>query len=83
MLDTTRKNAHTVFKEIKQDIRTFDFIWQLGMLLVNAHITRCLTNHVGLQQTVITNMCKVLEVAESPKVRDVSMQNASDKNRCH
>ena len=34
MLDTTRTNAHTVFKEIKHDIRTFDFIWQLGMLLV-------------------------------------------------
>ena len=82
MLDTTRTNAHTVFKEIKHDIRTFDFIWQLGMLLVNAHITCHLANPVGLQQTVITKMRKVL-VAESPKAADVSMQDASDRNRCH
>ena len=27
MLDTARTNAHTVFQEIKHDIRTFDFIW--------------------------------------------------------
>ena len=27
LLDTARTNAHTVFKEIKHDIRTFDFIW--------------------------------------------------------
>ena len=52
MPDTARTNAHTVFKEIKHDIRTFDFIWQLGMLLVNAHITGRLANPVGLQQTV-------------------------------
>ena len=32
---------NTVYKEIKQDIRTFYFIWQLGMLLVNVHLTRC------------------------------------------
>ena len=83
MLDTSRKNAHKVFKEIKQDIRTFDLIWQLGMLLVNAHITRRLTNHVGLQQTVIKNMYKILKVAESPKAGDVSIQDASDRNRCH
>ena len=51
MLDTASTNAHTVFKEIKHDIRTFDFIWQLGMLLVNAYITCCLANPVGLQQT--------------------------------
>ena len=67
MLDTARTNAHTVFKEIKHDIRTFDFIWQLGMLLVNTHITRRSANNVGLQQTVITKMCKVLKVAESLK----------------
>ena len=53
MLDTARTNARTVFKEIKHDICTFDFIWELGKLLVNAHITRCLANPVGLQQTVI------------------------------
>ena len=53
MLDTARTNARTVFEEIKHDIRTFDFIWELGKLLVNAHITRCLANPVGLQQTVI------------------------------
>ena len=50
MLDTVRTNAHTVFKEIKYDIRTFDFIWQLRMLLMNAHITRRLANPVWLQQ---------------------------------
>ena len=49
MLDTARTNAHTIFKEIKHDINTFDFIWQLGMLLVNAHITHRLANPVGLQ----------------------------------
>ena len=54
MIDTARTNAHTVFKEIKHDIRTFDFIWQLGMLVVNVHITRRLANSMGLQQTVIT-----------------------------
>ena len=27
MLDTARTNAHSVFKEIKHDICTFDFIW--------------------------------------------------------
>ena len=27
MLDTVRTNAHTIFKEIKHDICTFDFIW--------------------------------------------------------
>ena len=54
MPDTARTNAHTVFKEIKHDIRTFDFIWQLGMLVVNVHITRRLANSMGLQQTVIT-----------------------------
>ena len=37
---------------------------------------------MGLQQTVITKMRKVL-VAESPKAADVSMQDASDRNRCH
>ena len=47
MLDTTRTNANTVFNEIIHDIRTFDFIWQLGMLLANAHITRSLANPVG------------------------------------
>ena len=26
-LDTARTNTRTVFKEIKHDIRTFDFIW--------------------------------------------------------
>ena len=83
MLDTARTNAHTVFKEIKHDIRTFDFIWQLGMLLVNAQITRRLVNPVGLQQTVITKMRRVLKVAESPKAADVSTQGASDRNRCH
>ena len=67
MRDTARTNAHIVFKEIKHDIRTFDFIWQLGMLLVNTHITRRSANNVGLQQTVITKMCKVLKVAESLK----------------
>ena len=77
MLDTARTNAHTVFKEIKHDIRTFDFIWQLGMLLENALITRPLANPVGLQQTVIAKMRKVLKVAESLKVADVSMQDAS------
>ena len=50
MLDTVRTNAHTVFKEIKYDIRTFDFIWQLRMLLMNAHITRRLANPVWIQQ---------------------------------
>ena len=50
MLDTAHSNANTVFKKIKHDIHTFDFIWQLGMLLVNAHITHCLDNPVGLQQ---------------------------------
>ena len=50
MLDTVRTDAHTVFKEIKYDIRTFDFIWQLRMLLMNAHITRRLANPVWLQQ---------------------------------
>ena len=83
MLDTARTNAHTVFKEIKHDIRTFDFIWQLGMLLVNAQITRRLVNPVGLQQTVITKMRRVLKVAESPKAAEVNMQDASDRNRCH
>ena len=58
MLDTARTNAHTVFKEIKHDIRTFDFIWQLGMLVVNVHITRRLANSMGLQQTVITKCLK-------------------------
>ena len=48
MLDTVRTNAHTVFKEIKYDIRTFDFIWQLRMLFMNAHITGCLANPVWL-----------------------------------
>ena len=47
MLDTTRTNTNTVFNEIIHDIRTFDFIWQLRMLLVNAHITRSLANPVG------------------------------------
>ena len=79
MLDAARTNAHTIFKEIEHDIHTFDFIWQLEMLLVNAHIRR-LANPVGLQQTV---MCKVLKVAESPKAADVGMQDASDRNRCH
>ena len=37
---------------------------------------------MGLEQTVITKMRKVL-VAESPKAADVSMQDASDRNRCH
>ena len=83
MPDTARTNAHTVFKEIKHDIRTFDFIWQLGMLLVNAQITRRLVNPVGLQQTVITKIRRVLKVAESPKAADVSIQDASDRNRCH
>ena len=83
MLDTARTDANTVFQEIKHDIRTFDFIWQLGMLLVNAHIPCRLANPVGLQQTVITKMRKVLKVAESPKAADVSMQDASDRNRCH
>ena len=50
MLDTVRTDAHTVFKEIKYDIRTFDFIWQLRMLLMNAHITRRLANPVWIQQ---------------------------------
>ena len=53
------------------------------MLLVNAYITRRLANPVGLQQTVITKMRQVLKLAESPKEADVSMQDASDKNRCH
>ena len=82
MLDTSRTNAHTVFKEIKHDIRTFDFIWQLGMLLVNAHITRRVANPVGLQQTVVTKMRKVL-VAQPPKAADASLQDATDRNRCH
>ena len=77
MLDTARANAHTVFKEIKHDIRTFDFIWQLGMLLVNALIARLLANPVGLQQTVIAKMRKVLKVAESLKAADISIQDAS------
>ena len=46
MIDTARTNAHTVFKEIKHDILIFYFIWQLGMLLVNAHIIRRLANPV-------------------------------------
>ena len=50
---------------------------------MNTHITRRLDNPVGLQQTVITKMRKVLKVAESPKAADVSMQDASDRNRCH
>ena len=50
---------------------------------MNAHITRRLPNPVGLQQTVITKMRKVLKVADSPKAADVSMQDASDRNRCH
>ena len=84
MLDTARTNAYTAFREIKHEIRTFDFIWQLGMLLLNAHITRRLANPVGLQQTVITKILrKVLKVGELPKAADVSMQNASDRNRCH
>ena len=83
MLDTVRTNAHTVFKDIKHEIRSFDFIWQLGMLLVNAHITRRLDNPVGLQQRVITKMRRVLKVAESPKTAYVSMQDASDRNQCH
>ena len=82
MLDTARTNAHTVYKEIKHDIRTFDFIWQLGMLLVNAHITRRSANPVVLQQTVITKKSKVLKVAESPKVAYVSMQDASNRYWC-
>ena len=53
------------------------------MLLVNAHITHCLDNPVGLQQTVITKMCKVLKVAESPTATDISMQDASDRNCCY
>ena len=28
-------------------------------------------------------MRKVLKVADSPKAADVSMQDASDRNRCH
>ena len=83
MLDIARKNPHTVFKEIKLDIRTFNFIWQLGMLLVNVHITRHLANSVGLEQTVVTKMHKVSKVVESPKAADVSMYDASDRNRCH
>ena len=83
MLDTARTNAHTVFKKIKHDIHAFDFIWQFGMLLVNAHITRRLVNPVGLQQTVITKMRKALKVAESPKAAGISMEDASDRNRCH
>ena len=83
MLDIARKNAHKVFKEIKQDIRTFDFVWQLGMLLLNVPITRRLANSVGLEQTVVTKMHKVLKVVESPKAAEVSMLDASDRNRCH
>ena len=83
MLDTARTNAHIVFKEIKHDIRTFDFIWQLGKLLANAHITLRLDNPVGLQQTVIEKMRKVVKVTESLKATHVSMQDASDINRCH
>ena len=83
MLHTACTNAHTVFKEIKHDIPTFDIIWQLGMFLVNAHITRRLANRMGLQQTVKTKMHKVLKVAESPKAAGIIMQDASDRNRCH
>ena len=83
MLDTARTNAHTVFKEIKHDIRTFDFIWQLGMLLVNTNITRHLANPMRSQQTVTTKIRKILKVAESPEAADVSIPDASDRNRCH
>ena len=83
MIDTARTNAHTVFKEIKHDVLTFDFIWELGMLLVNAHIIRRLANPVELQQTIIIKMRKVLRVAESIKAAGVSMQDASDINWCH
>ena len=82
MLNTARTNAHTVYKEIKHDIRTFDFIQQLGMLLVNAHITRRSANPVVLQQTVITKKRKVLKVAESPKAAYVCMQDASNRYWC-
>ena len=83
MRDAARTNVHIVFKEIKHGIHTFDLIWQLGMLLVNTHITRRSTNIVGLQQIVITKMCKVLKVAESPKAVDVSMQDIGERNWCH
>ena len=83
MLDTARTNAHTVFKEIKHDIRTFDFIWQLRMLLVNAYIARHFAKPVDLQQTLITKMREILKVALPPKAADISMQDASDRNRCH
>ena len=83
MIDTARTNAHTVFKEIKHDVLTFDFIWELGMLLVTAHIIRCLANPVELQQTIIIKMRKVLRVAESIKAAGVSMQDASDINWRH
>ena len=83
MLDTAAQINAPFFKEIKHVICIFDFIWQLGMFLVNAYITRRLANPVGLQQTVITKIRQVLKLAESPKEADVSMQDASDKNRCH
>ena len=83
MLDTARTNAHTVFKEIKHDIRTFDFIWQLRILFVNANITRRFGNPVGLQQTIIIKIRQVFKVVESSKAADVSMQGTSDRNWCH
>ena len=83
MLDTARTNVHTVFKEIKHDIRTFDFIWQLRILLVNANITRRFGNPVGLQQTIIIKIRQVFKVVESSKAADVSMQGTSDRNWCH
>ena len=83
MLDTACASAHTVFKEIKHDIRTFDFIWQLRILLVNANITRRFGNPVGLQQTVIIKIRQVFKVVESSKAADVSMQGTSDRNWCH
>ena len=64
------KCAHS-FQGNQKRIRTFDFIWQLGLLLVNTHITRRLANNVRLQQTVITKMRKVLKVAVSPKAAEV------------
>ena len=77
MLDTASTNAHTVFKEIKHDIRTFDFIWQLECFLW-MHILLVVWL-ILWGYSKLTKMRKVFKIAESPKATDVSMLDASDR----
>ena len=83
VLDTIKTNAKTILQEYVNPIkmRSFNFTYKLGKMLVLPDLERRYASPNGLQSQLLNKIQRVLKVAESRCI-EKTLDNAK-KVRCH